>query len=64
MTATDTQSNKKESESKMIQRTVRLPDTLWTRAIDKANGLMSVSAVIRRLLEMWINDEIDIHRKK
>mgnify|MGYP002078922620 CR=1 FL=1 len=48
----------------MIQRTVRLPDTLWTRAIDKANGLMSVSAVIRRLLEMWINDEIDIHRKK
>lgn len=47
----------------MIQRTIRLPDNLWQQAIDKANGLMSVSAVIRRLLEMWINDEVELSRK-
>lgn len=48
----------------MIHRSVRLPDTLWTQALDKANGLMSLSAVIRRLLEMWVNDEIELRRKK
>lgn len=47
----------------MVHRTFRLPESLWDRANIKANGLMSLSAVIRRLLEMWVNDEIDIQRK-
>ena len=48
----------------MIPKTFRLPESLWDRAVDKADGLMSLSAVVRRLLEMWVNDEIDIYRKK
>jgi hypothetical protein len=60
----DTQTNgnggKKE---KMIQRTFRLPDSLWERALIKANGLVSISAIIRRLLEMWVDDEIDVTKK-
>ena len=51
-------------KERMIPKTFRLPESLWDRAVDKADGLMSLSAVVRRLLEMWVNDEIDIYRKK
>lgn len=47
----------------MVQRTFRLPESLWGRAATKANGLMPLSAVIRRLLELWIDDEIDLTKK-
>jgi len=47
----------------MTLRAFRIPDTLWGRVVAKANGLMSVSAIVRRLLEMWVNDEVDLSRK-
>lgn len=60
----DTQNNGNGGDKdKMIQRTFRLPNSLWERALSKANGLVSLSAIIRRLLEMWVNDEIDITKK-
>lgn len=59
----DTQTNDGGKKDKMIQRTFRLPNSLWEEALIKANGLVSLSAIIRRLLEMWIHDEIDISKK-
>ncbi len=68
MIHSDTQTNQDETNGGNkkvvnIQRTFRLPAPLWQQAITKANGLVSLSAVIRRLLEMWVNDEIDVSKK-
>jgi predicted CopG family antitoxin len=47
------------SQEPMIIRTLSIPRDLWEEAKEKA-GLMSLSAVIRRLLEKWIRGEIDL----
>ena len=38
---------------------IRLPPDLLEQAREKA-GLIPLARVIRRLLEKWINDEIDL----
>lgn len=48
----------------MTRRSISIELSLWERAIEKANGLMSLSAIVRRLLEMWLNDEIDLTKKR
>lgn len=40
-------------------RSINFPDSVWERAKQKA-GLTSLSAIIRHLVEMWLDGEIKI----
>ena len=54
-------------ESKKIQRTIYVEDELWNRVMEKAGRHdidRSVSQLARRLLEMWVNDEIEPYKEK
>ena len=53
------QSNKEDDKEPMVIRSLSIPRSLWETAKEKA-GLISLSAVIRRLLEKWIKGEIDL----
>lgn len=44
---------------KTIRRPVTIPAELWEAAKKKA-GTLSVSAVIRRLLEKWVKGDISL----
>lgn len=49
----------------MIIKSFSLPEVLWSQAIKKAEGnAQSLSAVIRVLIEKWLNGEISIEQKK
>jgi predicted CopG family antitoxin len=43
----------------MIRRSISIPAELWEAARVKA-GTLSVSAVVRRLLEKWVRGEIGL----
>ena len=50
-----------ESHEKMVIKSISVPVSLWARAIKKArDNAQSLSAVIRKLLEKWLNNEIDL----
>jgi predicted CopG family antitoxin len=42
------------------RRNISIDDDLWEKAKEKAGGLMSLSAIIRRLLEKWLKGEITL----
>jgi hypothetical protein len=45
----------------MIRRSISLEEDLWFKAKEKAGkGGVSLSGIIRVLLKMWINGEIEI----
>ena len=50
---------RKENKKPMVIKTLSITPELWEEARAKA-GLISLSAVIRRLLEKWIAGKIDL----
>lgn len=44
---------------KMQRYSVRMPPSLWEAAMNKS-GMIPLSVIIRRLVEMWIKGEIKI----
>lgn len=52
--------NKDEgSNDKMVIKSISINQSLWKQAQDRA-GLMPLSAVIRRLLELWLSGKIKL----
>jgi len=49
----------KKRGKRMSRRNISIDDDLWTKAVSKAK-YMSLSAVIRELLRMWVDDEIEL----
>ena len=50
-------------DEKMKTRSLRFPDSLWQRAIDKA-GMIPLALIIRKLVEGWLSGEITIDTSK
>lgn len=48
---------------KMEQYSVRMTPSLWDTAMQKA-GMIPLSAIIRKLLKLWIDGKIDIDLTK
>lgn len=44
---------------KMEQYSIRMTPSLWDMAMQKA-GMVPLSAIIRKLLKLWIDGKIDI----
>lgn len=43
---------------KMVMRSLRVPETLWERAKDKADREdKNISDIVRELLTKWVDDE-------
>lgn len=53
----------KYGDEKMERYTLRMPPSLWEAAKTKS-GIIPLSAIIRRLVEMWLHGEIDIDFSK
>lgn len=47
------------NDEPMKPHNIKMPDDLWERAQQKA-GLTPLSAIIRRLIKMWLDGEIEI----
>ena len=45
----------------MRSHQIKFPDNLWEKAKRKA-GLTSVSAIVRKLVELWIAGRIDLNQ--
>jgi hypothetical protein len=61
---TNHQSNPQDSEKrrdkpKMIQRSISVEPDFWIQCKEKA-GLTPISAIVRRLLELWLEGKIKI----
>ena len=52
---------KRKEQGQMKNRQIRFPDSLWAKGKAKA-GITPLSAVIRKLLEMWIAGKIDLDK--
>lgn len=48
-----------EGQEEMVPYTFKLPNDLLSRAKEKA-GLIPLSAIIRRLLELWLSGKVQI----
>lgn len=56
----DNQNSTSDKENKpMKNRMLRFPDDTWEQAKAKA-GMRPLSAVVRRLVEMWLDGKIDL----
>jgi len=45
----------------MVNRLISVNLELWNKALSKANSQgRTLVAVLRRFLELWVNDEIDL----
>lgn len=51
---------KEKDKKAMVRRGLKVDLSLWEKAKTKA-GITPISAVIRRLLEKWLKDEVDIN---
>lgn len=49
--------------SKMKPHPIKMPDSLWNKAVKKS-GITPVAAVVRRLLDMWIKGEISLENSQ
>ncbi|GIK43879.1 MAG: hypothetical protein BroJett011_77120 [Chloroflexota bacterium] len=60
---TDRQENRdydeRREKSKMVQRSISIEPNFWERCKEKA-GLTPISAIVRRLLELWLEGKIKI----
>lgn len=51
---------KRRKEQPMEPHLIRFQPSLWAQAKQKA-GLTPLSAIIRRLVELWVNGKIDLN---
>jgi len=54
--------NDKSTEYPMIRKNISIQNELWVSAQRKA-GLISMSALIRRLLQLYIAGQIDLNQE-
>lgn len=52
----------KNAEHPMTRKNISIQNELWLSAQRKA-GLISMSALVRRLLELYLADKIDINQE-
>jgi hypothetical protein len=50
---------RKERHQQMKPRMIRMADSTWDAAKEKA-GITPLSAIIRRLVKMWLAGEIEV----
>lgn len=43
----------------MKRKSIRVPEALWAQAMKKA-GLTPLSSIVRLLIQMWLDGEIEI----
>jgi hypothetical protein len=55
------QKRRSNGGKKMKLRHMRFPDSLWEQAKAKA-GLTPLSAIVRKLVELWLAGKIDINQ--
>jgi hypothetical protein len=55
----DQKSDERRGKSKMVQRSISIEPEFWEQCKQKA-GLKPISAVVRRLLELWLEGKINI----
>jgi hypothetical protein len=54
---------KRRKERQMKPRMIRMADSTWDAAKEKA-GITPLSAIIRRLVKMWLAGEIEVITRK
>ena len=52
-----------EGSKKMTQRSISIDMPLWNKAKEKA-GMIPISAIIRKLLQLWVSGDLDDYFKK
>ena len=54
----------KGSKKTMVIKSISLPEPLWKKAINKADeNAQSLSAVVRKFLELWVEDKLRVSDK-
>jgi len=54
----------KGGKKPMVIKSISLPEPLWKKAIKKAEqNAQSLSAVVRKFLELWVEDKISLTDK-